>query len=348
MKLVKKFYALSSLLPQNYQAKFDMKKFLRSTLNPAMYHGHAQSPPFFEGWYFKMVSDDERQRWAIIPGIFLGENGHAFIQVLNGNRAQSRYFRYSLSEFWASRDEFDIKIGQNQFSSRQISLDIDDSHGNISGTVQFEGTTPWPVSLISPGIMGWYAWVPRMECYHGVLSLDHSLRGTLQIDGEAVDFTNGRGYIEKDWGQTFPQAYIWFQGNHFATKGTSVTASVAIIPWLGNAFRGFIIGFWHQGVLHRFATYNNAKIEALSVDDEHVYWRVRNHSHQLEMIATRTEGGLLHEPTRSNMLQRVEETMTAVLEVRLLDVKGNEIFQQKSRNAALEVQGDLSRLLKMK
>ena len=23
--------------------------------------------------------------------------------------------------------------------------------------------------------MGWYAWVPFMECYHGVLSLDHTI-----------------------------------------------------------------------------------------------------------------------------------------------------------------------------
>jgi tocopherol cyclase len=322
-----------------------MKNFFRSTLNPDMYHGHSRSAPFFEGWYFKLVNADETQRWAIIPGIFLGENGHAFIQVLHGNSAQSRYHRYSISEFWASSEDFDIKIGENHFSRHQISLNIDDSLGYASGAVQFEGTTPWPVSLISPGIMGWYAWAPRMECYHGVLSLDHRLRGTLSIDEDEIDFTNGRGYIEKDWGQNFPQSYIWFQGNHFTTEGTSLTASVAIIPWLGKAFRGFILGFWHLGILHRFATYNNAKIETLSVDDERVYWRVGNHSHQLEMTATRAEGGLLHEPTRSNMLQRVEETMTANLEVRLLDVKGKIIFHQKSRNAALEVQGDLSRLL---
>ena len=49
------------------------------------------------------------------------------------------------------------------------------------GRLVFEGITPWPVSITSPGIMGWYAWVPKMECYHGVLSLDHRIQGDLQI-----------------------------------------------------------------------------------------------------------------------------------------------------------------------
>jgi len=295
-----------------------------------------------------MVTADESRRLAIIPGVFLGENELAFVQVLDGNTAKSRFHRFSSSEFWSSNASFNIKIGPNHFSHHGISLDIDDSLGKISGEVQFEGLAPWPVSLISPGIMGWYAWVPKMECYHGVLSLDHSLRGTLNIDGAPIDFSDGRGYNEKDWGQSFPKAYIWFQGNHFETVGTSLTASVAIIPWLGNAFRGFIIGFWHQGVLHRFATYNGSRIESLSVSDDQVQWVAHNRNFKLVMVATRANGGILHEPTRSEMLQRVEETMTAKLEVHLIDSHGKTIFHQTSRNAALEVQGDLSRLLSMK
>ena len=313
-----------------------------------MYHGLGKSPPFFEGWYFKLVTADENQRWAIIPGVFLGDNGHAFIQILDGNSGQAHYHRFESHEFWASKDTFEVRIGPNQFTPDKITLDVDDSLGKISGEVQFEGTIPWPVSLISPGIMGWYAWVPKMECYHGVLSLDHRLTGILQIDDAAIDFTGGRGYIEKDWGQSFPEAYIWLQGNHFDTLGTSLTASVAIIPWLGNAFRGFIIGFWHQGLLYRFATYNGAEIKHLSVSDEQVFWIVQNRNVRLEMMAARTEGGLLHEPTRSEMLQRVEETMTASLDVRLSYIQGKTIFHENCRITAMEVQGDMQRLLTMR
>ncbi len=325
-----------------------MQQFIKTTLNPAHFHGHDKSPPFFEGWYFKLVTASESHRLAIIPGIFLGENGHTFVQVLDGNSAQSRYHRFDLADFWASRTDFEIEIGPNYFSQTEITLEIEDALGQISGSLSFEGLSPWPVSLISPGIMGWYAWVPKMECYHGVLSLDHTIQGALTIDGVLIDFSGGRGYIEKDWGQSFPEAYIWFQGNHFETPGTSLTASVAIIPWLKNAFRGFIIGFWHDQVLHRFATYNGAKIEHLSVTDQQVTWVVRNRAYRLEMTVSRTAGGRLHEPTRAKMLQRVEESMTATVEIRLTTLPGAVIFHEIGRNVGLEVQGDIARLLTLK
>ena len=133
------------------------------------------------------------------------------------------------------------------------------------GRLRFNGVAPWPVTLRSPGIMDWYAFVPFMECYHGVLSFDHEIRGLLAVDGQAVDFHGGRGYIEKDSGQAFPRAWIWLQTNHFGQPDICLTASVARIPWLGTAFRGFIVGFWWNGRLYRFATYTGAQVERLEV-----------------------------------------------------------------------------------
>ena len=196
-----------------------MRQFFRTTLNPGMYHGHGVQPPYFEGWYYKLVSASESQRWAVIPGVFLGHNGHAFVQVLNGVTGQSAYHQFPLEDFWASEEKFEVRIGPNHFTADHIRLQIADDLGKVGGEVSFEGTNPWPVRLTSPGIMGWYAWVPRMECYHGVLSLDHGLGGGLTFEypsqAAAVDFSGGRGYIEKDWGQSFPEAWVWFQSNHF-------------------------------------------------------------------------------------------------------------------------------------
>jgi hypothetical protein len=317
-------------------------------MNPAMYHGHSKKPPFFEGWYFKIIDADETQRYAIIPGVFLGEDGHAFVQVLNGNTARSSYHTYPLSEFWASEDKFKVQIGENVFSQDSIELNINNQLGQICGILSFEEVTPWPVSIHSPGIMGWYAWVPKMECYHGVLSFDHIIQGDLQINAEFVDFTEGRGYIEKDWGQSFPTGYVWFQSNHFETTGTSLTASIAIIPWMGSAFRGFIVGLWYQGRLYRFATYTGAKTEQLTITDDQVRWIVRDRQYRMEMTAHRAGGGLLHEPTRTEMQQRVEETMLANLEIQLSTLTGDRIFAGSGRNTALEVNGDLGQLLSMK
>ena len=327
-----------------------MKQYFRNILNPAMYHGHVVRPPFFEGWYYKLISANEAQRWAIIPGVFLGQNEHAFVQVLNGATGQSAYHRFPLNQFWASNEKFAVKIGANEFAEDRIRLQIDDELGKVSGEVAFEGINPWPVRFTSPGIMGWYAWVPRMECYHGVLSLDHELRGQLTFghlsQSTLVDFSAGRGYIEKDWGQSFPEAWVWFQTNHFGRLGTSLTASVALIPWLGNAFRGFIIGFWHAGQLHRFATYNGARIDSLVITDERVDLIVQRGGIHLMLRACRAEGGLLLGPTRQEMGKRVNETLNASVEVQLTSKEGNTIFAGNGEYAGLEVHGNIDRLLK--
>jgi hypothetical protein len=195
--------------------------------------------------------------------------------------------------------------------------------------------------------MGWYAWVPFMECYHGVVSLDHTIRGTLTVDGTTIDFGGGRGYIEKDWGQSFPEAWVWFQTNHFQQPGTSITASVAIIPWIRRSFPGFIIGLWHGSTLYRFSTYSGAQIEQLETTDQQLNWTVKGKLLRLEMTAVRTEGGLLHAPTTVDMGRRITETLDATVRVTLHSIRKDRshlVFEGVGRCAGLEAVGDLQRL----
>ena len=253
---------------------------LRTLWKPALYHGDGARPPFFEGWYFKLVDATEAHRYAVIPGVFIGRDpasSHAFVQTLDGAAGRTTYHRYPFDAFRADPREFDIRVGPNRFRLDRIALDIDSPERRMHGELRFAGLTPWPVTRISPGVMGPYAFAPFMECYHGVLSFDHTIEGILAVDGGQLDFAGGRGYIEKDWGQAFPKAWIWTQSNHFGADapGTSLSASVAIIPWLRGAFPGFIVGLWHGDQLYRFATYSGATIERLAFDDTHVTWHMR-------------------------------------------------------------------------
>ncbi len=218
--------------------------FIKLTLNPALYHGHNKQAPFFEGWYYKLIGANESEKVAIIPGIFLGEGGYAFIQMLDGNTGEVEFIKFPLDEFAADKEKFRVQIKNSIFELDSIQLDIDQPNLQIKGQLSFSGVTGWPILLTSPGIMGWYAWVPKMECYHSVLGFDHQIRGALTINHRTIDFSGGRGYIEKDWGPSFPKGYTWMQTNHFQVPGVCLTASIALIPWLGSAFRGFIVGLW--------------------------------------------------------------------------------------------------------
>lgn len=320
---------------------------MRSTLHPQGFHGADERSGFFEGWYVKLVSADRRHRWAVIPGVFLGLDGddEAFVQVLDGVSGKSWYQRYDRTDFHASDHAFDVTVGPNRFTATGVVLDVPDA--GLRGTVSYtDALDPWPVRLRAPGAMGWYAWMPFLECYHGIVSFGHGLSGTLERDGRPLRFDGGQGYLEKDWGRAFPSGYVWMQTNHFASLGTCLTASIAMIPWLRGEFRGFIVGVRHEGTLHRFATHTGARTTSLTVDDDHVRWTLRSRQGvTLSMVAERSSGGFLHAPVRTQMHRRVQETLNASVRVCLTTPTGRVLLEDTGQCAGLEVHGDLDRLL---
>ncbi len=326
-----------------------MLESIRAIWKPAMYHGFGKHHRFFEGWYFKCVSPAGDAVYAVIPGVSLDTDGdsHAFIQILDGLKRTSSYHRYRIDEFSSARDRFDIRIGPNRFSLDRINLDIA-TEVPVKGDLRFQDVHPWPVRPLSPGVMGWYALVPAMECYHGVLSFNHRLEGRLTVGKQSMDFTGGKGYIEKDWGRSFPRAWVWTQTNHFRESDACLTASVAHIPWLGSSFTGHIVGLWLHGRLYRFATYTGAEVSRLELSPDELTLVVEDRRHALEIHCLRQEGGVLAAPREGAMTGRIVEAMTATVDVCLSSkVSGrlNREFSDTGRLAGLEVAGDTDCLL---
>ncbi len=321
-----------------------------NVLNPNRYHGFSAKAPFFEGWYYKLVSADGQKAVAIIPGVYLAQSqdqSHSFVQVFDSDDAEVRYHRFPYQAFKPSRESFELLIEQNYFSADEVRLDMDDSVGKISASLRFSGLTPWPVRVYSPGAMGWFAWMPFMECYHGVVSMDHTIHGELEVDGQPLDFNGGRGYIEKDWGKQFPSAWIWGQSNHFDRPGVSLMVSVAVIPWLGRSFGGFIIGLLFDGVIHRFATYNRSRIEEIGITDREVRLVVKNPKNRLRIRSTRETGGLLQAPTMAAMDRRIIETLNASFDIQFETLGGDDLYRGTGHHGGLETVGDLDNLIRM-
>jgi len=317
---------------------------LHALFHPGEYHGWGRKRRYFEGWYYKVINRQEDRAYAFIPGIAMNETGeqHAFVQVLDGKKKLAEYHTFPPEAFRPSPGRLDIRIAGNRFTPDRLELDLPD----IRGKLEFSGRIPWPVRWYSPGIMGPYAFVPFMECYHGILSMDHTISGELIMSGKSVDFTGGRGYMEKDWGHTFPSAYIWMQTNHFTFPGVSFKASVAKIPWLGSSFTGFIAGFYDGKRLYRFTTYNGTKLERCHANQETVELVLQNGKVRLEIQASRDHATALASPVGGLMDGRISESMTSELELRLTDLKENKIiFRDKARNVALEVAGKIEEIL---
>ncbi len=327
-----------------------MFRHLIQIWRPAVYHGTRKKANFFEGWFYKLSNAASDRVYAVIPGVFLGKNSHdshAFIQILDGQDHQSTYHRFPLTEFHASATKFEMHIGKNFFSNHRINLDLEAGPVSTRGQLVFEGITPWPVRWYSPGIMGWYAFVPFMECYHGVLSLDHKIQGSLQFNRKKIDFSGGRGYLEKDWGKSFPEAYIWIQSNHFENPGIGLTVSVAKIPWRGSFFRGFLIGFLYQGRLYRFTTYTGSVLSGVTFHEGMIELEVRDRKYKLTIKAWKKDGGILNAPEEGGMVRRVSESLNSRVQVDFFSiVKGREdlCYSGEGRWAGLEIHGRLDEI----
>jgi tocopherol cyclase len=319
-------------------------KQIRSLFNPEQYQGWGMTRKYFEGWYFKVVNATGTKAFAFIPGIGMDEAGtsHSFIQVLDGKEKKSEYHTFSSSIFVPSAKGFEISIGKNYFSGNRITLDLP----AVKGTLEFSGIVPWPKPWYSPGIMGPYTFAPFMECNHGVVSMDHSISGQLEINGETVDFSGGRGYTEKDWGHTFPSAYVWVQTNHFSKPGISFKASVARVPWVTGTFTGFISGIWVNDHLFRFTTYNGSALRKLNVTDSFMEMEMENRDYIFRMTAPLDLATGLASPVRGLMDGRIEESMTATVKLALTEKKnGKTVLDDHGKNTCIEVSGDINTLM---
>jgi hypothetical protein len=313
-------------------------------LRPSVYQGKRKAKNYFEGWYFKLVDPRGANIWSIIPGVSYSEDSHCFIQVIHANSGNTSYHRYPLDQFSFKRDRFQVGVGDSIFSSNEISLQIDSPELHISGSLDLKEARRFPSSLRAPGIMGWYSYAPFMECYHGVVSMQHQLEGSLQINGTSTSFDGGKGYIEKDWGRSMPSDWIWMQSNHFEKSGeTSFMISLARIPWLNGFFPGFLSFLLLDEKVYRFATYNRSRISHVEIRDDVVSFSVSNRRYQLNVKAWRKESGILKAPRHGNMDRDIQESVVSSLELELRDAKGALIYQDRGRFAGLEIVGNVAR-----
>ncbi len=321
---------------------------LKKAGNTTIFQGNKKKKNYFEGWYFKMVANDGSSILSIIPGISLSRDGkeqHAFIQIINGITAQTSYYSFPIEEFSFSKKEFAVKIADNYFSKDSIIIYLKNDTSIVSGKITMTNQVEYKSDrLINTGIMGPYRFVPFMECYHGVVSLTHSLNGKLIINNKVHEFNGGKGYIEKDWGSSMPSAWIWMQSNNFNDKNSSFMLSIADIPWLSKSFTGFLGFFYHNNKIHHFSTYQSTKLQLEIADSNQLKIKMNNRKNTFIISARSNNTGLLKAPVAGAMDRRIPESIDAIIKITMMDKKGKVIFMDSTNIAGLEMVGDYHKL----
>jgi hypothetical protein len=306
--------------------------------NPEVFQGSIKMKNYFEGLYIKNVSFDQGLVYVFIPGISLSKSDpHAFIQVINGLSGESFYLSYPLDQFKWAKNRFSIQIGDSLFTEEYIDMNINSKDIRIKGRLNYSGLSKYPKSFISPGIMGWYSFVPFMECYHGIVSANHFIEGTLEINSEHLNFNKGKGYIEKDWGISFPECWIWIQSNSFNHRDVSLFVSIAKVPWLGKFFIGFIAFLYLNGRYYKFTNYNRSKLSTVQRNKSDLIVELTNKRYKLIIQVKSKNSGELFVPESGNMSRRVQESINSEVDVKLIGNGGNVIFENRSKKTGLEI-----------
>ncbi len=306
--------------------------------NPDLFQGQKKldtNKNYFEGWYFKNTNKEEGI--SFIPGININkDHKNAFIQVITNN--SSHYINYSIDEFKSESEPFLIKIGNNIFSKEGIHIDITDNTKKIKiyGDIKYSDSKNINTSFLNPNIMGPFSYIPFMECNHAILSMKNRIQGFININNKNIDFSNSIGYIEKDWGCSFPKSYIWCQGNNFQKSNASFMLSIAEVPFKFFEFRGIICVLKVDKQEFKFTTYNNTKVIRYDIDKNSLNIILRKGDYELNIKSKYNDGIKLIAPVKGKMEKDIFESITTLITVTLK--KDNDIiFSDISTNCGLEI-----------
>jgi hypothetical protein len=274
----------------------------------------------FEGWYYKHQTSDANgaiKSLAIIPG---RASDGAFIFVITDEKSYS--ISYPESEY--QKCDGQLRIGDNTFSPAGISLNLQTPELSVTGKLMHTNLMP-----IRGDIMGPFRFFP-MECRHGIISMNHSLQGAINLNGEILDFSDGKGYIESDSGRSFPSEYTWVQCNAFDSD-CSIMASVARIPFYGLRFLGCICVVRLNGKEYRLATYKGVKIKRC----ERGVLELKQGKYQLNISVDQRDGQKLPAPHHGKMSSFIREALSCPARFRFTEGDSC-LFEGQSNYASYE------------
>jgi len=296
----------------------------------------------FENWYFKLVDARKENTIGILIGVQITHQGEeAFVQVIGNGVSEDVSVNYPL-ESVKSKDE-EIQIGDNYLGLQKITLNIEKEGLTLKGEVTFSNHKQLKESLWIPGLMGPYKYLPFLESYHEVVSLQNTLMGSLWINGKQIIFNEGKGYIEKDWGKTFPNIWLWAQCNHFKRQDVALMIGVARLPIFFNYYTSFAIPIYYKDQLEIFSNYNGAHIAKLYRYKGYVHLIVIQKSKILDIKIYGSDEVSCVTSRSSHMIRDVYACDTAKIELSITE-NGKTIFEEVGTLCELEMGGNTSKL----
>lgn len=294
---------------------------------------HYQNKPkqFFEGWYYK-CTDQLLGNLAVIAGISSNEQkSQAFIQIAHSSEISGCY-EYPIASFSYREEPFRVQIGQSVFTKEKIVVKI--AQIGLELQLQFTSQMPLPGSFLYPSIMGPLLYLPYLPCYHHIVALRSTVQGFIAQHGAKTAIRQGLGYIEKDYGVSFPSGYVWAHG---CTKEAMFVVALAMVPFEKNTERlGFFAVLQVKDHIYRFSSYQLGTVRRFSHYQSKVYIELEQCLTQVSFHMEYQDSCMLKAPKHGGMDEVVEESLHCKAIV-VMERRGTILFDEVFEKATSEV-----------
>lgn len=271
---------------------------------------------YFEGWYIKLLNGTETI--ALIVSCHRTTDGaqKVMLQILTEDNS----YQIDFSEKECYFGNRFLRIGENVISIKGMHLHIVTERVTLIGNVKF---SEWNVPQFD--VMGPFAKVKCMPCFHTVHSIYHEVDGTLRLNGRVLTYKPGTCYIEGDRGCDFPRKYLWTQ---YTWEKHSLMFAIAELTMWKKTFLGCVGVLYADGKMMRIATYLGAKV---IYADRHTQI-VRQGKWLVIVERNGGAGQLLKAPVNGMLVRNVTESVTAQVHYRIFEGKRKvlDIMAQKA------------------
>ena len=236
-----------------------------------------------------------------------------------------------------------FNVANHEFSIRYIKMNHYDGNYQILGELRFVDVIPWPDSLLRPGSMGFYNFLPIPFRYQ-VICLYGEIVGSLLINNKEIDFTGGKVYIEKMWGKNYPRNYLWLQTADFPFPGTALSCRISRSKVMGIKRYLFFTAFYHDEKVYQFTTLNRSK---LKVEELYRQFKLTFTYQDLErkiIMSYKPEEFVEWQgPYDGRLTLPVKQLLTGQVRVELTDLFKNKVlFTGIGESAMLEIKGQFN------
>ena len=276
--------------------------------NPYNPHVSPTKGPFVEGWYSRILDFESNHSFGILFGRVMSRDKDPFFgrYALNNvvSLFHSRGDDSSMEVFRGSPSSDDVKVTSQ---GKLVTMEPDfkssasfeweaKSYGFFQVNEQetrFNFTNINGVSFIgilgAPNPWGPYGegpegWTDEYPLHWYVYSLGSELINYNWVNEQTGEMLRGRQGVvfqQKVWGTTFPLAWVWAQGFHWASRA-SFALSLGVLGTAGFSKPIHLIGYRSSAITLNFRPSNSRLRKNINECSGVVSATVTSHTHQLE------------------------------------------------------------------